>query len=179
MVPAIWVALESIPLTVNGKINRKALPDPELSDVTNEYIAPRNETEQQLAVIWQELLGVAEIGINDNFFELGGHSLLAMRSVSLIRSVLNVEVNIRDLFTYSTIARLGGYLDEQNKGLILPAIVTGQRPEHIPLSFSQERLWFIDRLEGSVQYHVPSVLCDYGAKLKLEVLEQTLARGVS
>jgi len=173
MVPATWVEMESLPLTPNGKIDRKALPDPGLTDMAAGYVAPRNETEAKLAGIWQELLGVERVGIYDNFFELGGHSLLAMRVVSMIREELNVELKIRDLFVYPTIAGLGIYLDEQNQGTSLPAIVAGDRPKYIPLSFSQERLWFIDQLEGSVQYHLPAVLRLQG-ELKQEVLENTL-----
>ena len=178
MIPALWVELESLPLTPNGKIDRKALPDPEITNITTEYVAPRNETEQVLAGIWQELLGVERIGIYDNFFELGGHSLLAMRVVSAIRRELNTELSIRDLFVQPTIASLGAYLDEQSKGTLLPAIIAAERPEHIPLSFSQERLWFIDRLEGSVQYHLPAVLRLKG-ELNREALERTLRHIIS
>src|SRR5260221_14527754 len=123
MVPAIWVELDRLPLTPNGKIDRKAMPDLELTDVVTEYAAPRNETEEKLAKIWQSLLGVDRVGIYDNFFELGGHSLLAMRMVSSIRKELNTELNIRNVFVYSSIAGLGEYLDVQSKGTLLPAIV--------------------------------------------------------
>jgi non-ribosomal peptide synthetase component F/acyl carrier protein len=165
------VELERLPLTPNGKTDKKALPDPELTDVTV-YVAPRNETEQLLADIWQELLGIERISVYDNFFELGGHSLLAMRVVSAIRKELNVELSIRDLFSHPVIAGLGAYLDQQNKGSELPAIIAGNRPEQIPLSFSQERLWFIDQLEGSVQYHIPAVLRLNGT-VNPELLEKT------
>jgi amino acid adenylation domain-containing protein len=154
-------------------VDRKSLPDPELTDMTAEYVAPRNATEQALADIWQDLLGVERVGIYDNFFELGGHSLLAMRVVSAIRKELDIELSIRDLFVYPMIAGLGAYLNEQGKGNLLPAIVVAKRPEHIPLSFSQERLWFLDRLEGSLQYHLPAVLRLKG-ELNKEALEQTL-----
>jgi len=173
MVPAIWVELESLPLTSTGKIDRKALPDPELVDTAVEYAAPRNETETKLTEIWQKLLGIEQIGIYDNFFALGGHSLLAMRVVSSIRKELNEELSIRELFVHPTIAGLGAYLDKQNKRTLLPAITAGDRPEYIPLSFSQERLWFIDRLEGSVQYHLPAVLRLKGS-LDQEALDKTL-----
>ena len=173
MVPAIWVELDSIPLTSNGKVDKKALPAPELTDLSAAYMAPRNETEAKLADIWQELLHIEQIGINNNFFELGGHSLLAMRVVSAVRKELDVELTIRDLFVYPTIMGLGVYLDEQQKGTLLPAIVKAERPEYIPLSFSQERLWFIDRLEGSVQYHIPLVLRLKG-ELNQEALQNTL-----
>src|SRR5260221_2178558 len=158
MVPAHIIELENLPLTANGKIDRKALPDPENTQQEGGYAAPTNETEAKLAAIWQDLLGLECVGINDNFFEIGGHSLLAMRVISVIRRELNVELSIRNLFVYPSIIDLGAYLDKQNKGLLLPAIIAEARPEYIPLSFSQERLWFIDRLEGSVKYNVPSVL---------------------
>jgi len=174
MVPAIWVELDSIPLTSNGKTDRKALPDPGITNIATEYAAPRNETEAQLTAIWQELLNLERIGIFDNFFELGGHSLLAMRVVSAIRRELNVELNIRDLFAHSTVALLSAHINSQTKDLLFPAIkAVSPRPEHIPLSFSQERLWFIDRLEGSIQYHLPAVLRLKG-NLSLEALEHTL-----
>src|SRR5665213_1364270 len=178
MVPALWVELESIPLTPNGKTDRKALPDPEMTDLSTEYVAPRSLTENALAGIWQELLGVAQAGIYDNFFELGGHSLLAMRVVSAIRRELNVELNIRDLFVHPDIAGLGAFLKEQTQGTLLPVIIAEDRPEYIPLSFSQERLWFIDKLEGSTQYHLPAVLRLKG-ELNLEILAGTLRSVVS
>ncbi|MEO7533278.1 MAG: amino acid adenylation domain-containing protein, partial [Ferruginibacter sp.] len=159
MVPALWVELESLPLTPNGKINKKALPDPDASDLqSHEYVTPRNETEQQLANVWQELLGVERVGIHDNFFELGGHSLLAMRVVSAIRRSLKSELAIKDLFENPTIAGLSSLLQSTTSNESLSVIEVQQRPEHIPLSFSQERLWFIDQLEGSLQYHIPAVL---------------------
>ncbi|MEO7534403.1 MAG: amino acid adenylation domain-containing protein, partial [Ferruginibacter sp.] len=159
MVPALWVELESLPLTPNGKINKKALPDPDASDLqSNEYVSPRNDTEQKLANIWQELLGVERVGIHDNFFELGGHSLMAMRVISSVRRDMETEVAIKDLFIHPTIAALSTYLATSSKTLLLPPIAVQQRPEHIPLSFSQERLLFIDQLEGSTQYHIPAVL---------------------
>ncbi|HEY4326480.1 MAG TPA: amino acid adenylation domain-containing protein [Mucilaginibacter sp.] len=173
MMPAYLVELKSLPLTANGKIDRKALPNPDGASLEGKYIAPRNETEAKLVEIWQELLGLERVGIFDNFFEIGGHSLLAMRVASVIRKELNIEVSIRDLFVYSTIAGLATYLDKQNKGSLLPAIIPGERPEYIPLSFSQERLWFIDRLDGSIQYHVPAVLRLQG-ELNLGILERTL-----
>jgi acyl carrier protein len=175
MIPAIWVELESLPLTPNGKIDRNALPDPDASGLlNNEYIAPRNGLEAAIAAIWQELLGMERVGIKDNFFELGGHSLLAMRVISAIRRELKVEVAIKELFVHPTIAGLAVHLEEHGKGLLLPSIeVVLPRPERIPLSFSQERLWFIDRLEGSVQYHLPVVL-----KLKGEINKEALSHAL-
>ncbi len=111
MVPDLWVELTSIPLTPNGKIDKRALPDPELTDITAAYVAPRNETEQTLAAIWQELLGVERVGIYDNFFELGGHSLLAMRVVSCIQRDLLVSIPIKILFRFTSISDLSKYIE--------------------------------------------------------------------
>ncbi|BFM45316.1 hypothetical protein CFS9_39570 [Flavobacterium sp. CFS9] len=174
MVPQLWVTLEKMPLTSNGKLDKKALPDPDGSDLSStEYVAPRNETEEQLAAIWQNLLGVEQIGIYDNFFELGGHSLLATRLVSMIRKALMIEVSIREVFEHATISDLGTHIAAQSEVVLLPGIVAEERPARIPLSFSQERLWFLDQLQGSTEYHIPIVLSLEGA-LDISLLEQTL-----
>ncbi|MEO6637804.1 MAG: amino acid adenylation domain-containing protein, partial [Ginsengibacter sp.] len=173
MLPGIWVEIEQMPLTANGKINKKALPKPEAGDTGSaEYVAPKNETEEKLSAIWQELLGIEKIGTQDNFFELGGHSLLAMRLISAIRRQLDMEVPVKSLFLYPTIAQLGNYL-QTNTDALLPEIEVKARPTRIPLSFSQERLWFIDQLEGSVQYHLPTVLRLKG-KLDKQALSHVL-----
>ncbi|HBV14238.1 non-ribosomal peptide synthetase [Chryseobacterium carnipullorum] len=160
MVPRLWVELDEMPLTSNGKLDRKALPDIDSSALsTKAYVAPRTEIEEQLTAIWHELLKIEKVGIHDNFFELGGHSLLATRLVSMIRKEMDVEVTIRDVFAYTTIGTLGAYLLQQEKGILLPEIIkVEERPARIPLSFSQERLWFLDRLQGSVEYHIPFAL---------------------
>ncbi|HVI47173.1 MAG TPA: amino acid adenylation domain-containing protein [Chitinophaga sp.] len=164
MVPALLVALDKFPLTTNGKIDRNALPDPgNTLMLTNVYVAPRNETEHLLAGIWEELLHKSPVGINDNFFELGGHSLLAMRLAAVVRKRLQLEVAVKSLFHYPTIAELVAHLQETKPALLLPAIEADQRPAAIPLSYSQERLWFIDQLEGSVQYHLSAALTLKGA----------------
>ncbi|HET9277015.1 MAG TPA: amino acid adenylation domain-containing protein, partial [Flavitalea sp.] len=160
MVPALWVSLEAFPLTTNGKIDRKALPDPEAAiSHSTEYVAPRNEIEQRLAEIWQELLEVDRIGVHDSFFELGGHSLLTVRLISVIRKEFKVEMPISTIFDYSTVALLAAHLGSLSDEDVLPPVdAVKSRPQRIPLSFSQERLWFIDQLEGTLQYHVPTVL---------------------
>ena len=172
MVPSLWVEMESFPLASSGKINKKALPDPDAGTlISNEYVAPGNETEIKLAEIWKELLNTDRAGIHDNFFELGGHSLLAIRLISSIRRELGSEIAIKDIFQSPTIAEQAELLRTQEKGSLLPAITVQERPDLIPLSFSQERLWFIDRLEGSVQYHMPAVL-----RMKGELDTEALAR---
>ncbi|WP_188938366.1 non-ribosomal peptide synthetase [Puia dinghuensis] len=166
MVPGVWVELKAMPLTVNGKVDRKGLPEP----CREKYVAPRSEIERQLAAIWSELLGVEQVGVEDSFFELGGHSLLAFRLVSAVRQELGVELPIREVFDYPTIGSLGSRL---KKGPVLPPVVATTRPERLPLSYSQERLWFIDQLEGSVAYHTPVVL-----RLKGKLSEEGLSYAI-
>ncbi|MBK8549761.1 MAG: amino acid adenylation domain-containing protein [Ignavibacteria bacterium] len=179
MIPGLWVEMESLPITPNGKIDKKALPDPDVSELlTNEYTAPRNEDEAKLANIWMEVLDLERVGINDNFFELGGHSLLAMRVISSIRKELGSELAIKDIFQSPTIAELAVLLRTNRKVSLLPGIEAEPRPKLIPMSYSQERLWFIDRLEGSVQYHMPFVLRLKG-KLNKEVLAKALRQIVN
>ncbi|MDO5977269.1 condensation domain-containing protein, partial [Flavivirga jejuensis] len=171
MVPQLWVLLEELPLTRNGKIDKKALPEPDSSELsTQEYVAPSSDIEVQLVSIWQELLGIDKIGIYDDFFDLGGHSLLATRLVSMLRKELSIEVAIRDVFVHTTVAALGVHISSKTEGVLLPSIVVQDRPLRIPLSFSQERLWFLDALEGSIAYHIPTVLRLEGV-LDLDVLE--------
>ena len=118
MVPALWVELESMPLTPNGKVDKKALPDADASELTGkEYVAPRTELEAKLAAIWQKVLQVESVGIYSDFFEIGGHSLLAMRLISAIRKEMEVELAIRDVFVYPTIARLSAHIATVNPGL--------------------------------------------------------------
>ena len=160
MVPSEWVALGRLPLTINGKLDRKFLSEREDKIVSNQlnYVPPRNETEEKLAAIWKELLNLETAGIYDNFFELGGHSLLGMRLISAIRTVLNQELTVKDLFNYPTIAGLAALLFSQSLESAVAGFSIQDRPVFIPLSFSQERLWFIDRLGGSVQYHLPAII---------------------
>ncbi len=114
MIPTLWIELEHMPLTVNGKLNRKLLPDPDNSQLsTRKYVAPRNETEELLVTIWQQLLGVEKIGIYDNFFELGGHSLLVTRMVSTIRKEFNMEVTIKNIFKFTTIDEIVCYIEHK------------------------------------------------------------------
>ncbi|MCX2765105.1 amino acid adenylation domain-containing protein, partial [Aquimarina muelleri] len=179
MVPKLWVALDTIPLTNNGKLDKKALPEPDSSELsTQEYVSANTELEFQLIDIWQELLEIERIGIHDNFFELGGHSLLATRLVSKIRKELSIEIEIADVFEHTTVSTLGTYLSVQSEGVLLPTIVVQDRPLHIPLSFSQERLWFLDQLQGSLEYHIPTVIFLEGP-LDVSILEQSLQGIVS
>ncbi len=114
MMPTLWVMMESFPLTPNGKVDKKSLPEPDKAMLSaKEYLAPRNEIEETIAEIWKELLQVDRVGMYDSFFELGGHSLLAMRVISAIRKRFDVELVIKDLFQFSTINDISRYLEIQ------------------------------------------------------------------
>ncbi|MEM9869216.1 MAG: non-ribosomal peptide synthetase, partial [Bacteroidota bacterium] len=111
MVPRLWVQLEEIPLTSNGKLDRNAMPEVDSSKLsTRAYVAPRTEIEKRLTIIWQNLLEVEKVGIYDNFFELGGHSLLAVQLISTIREELEIEIAIQDVFELNCIEQLGNYI---------------------------------------------------------------------
>ncbi|WP_224997020.1 non-ribosomal peptide synthetase, partial [Cesiribacter sp. SM1] len=158
MIPSLIIEIKEIPLTWNGKVDKRALPEDDACiDLRNRYVAPRNDTEEQLVAIWQELLGLGHIGVEDNFFELGGHSLLATRLLSILRNRFQLELQVKDIFAHPTIASLAGELLLKGRGNVLPSIVPANRTGRLPLSFSQERLWFIDQLQGSTHYHLPAV----------------------
>ena len=153
MVPAAVTVLESMPLTTNGKVDRRALPDPEFAS-SAAYWAPTGARERLLAELFGEVLGRDRVGMDDNFFELGGHSLSATRLIGRIRVVLGVEVPIRTVFDAPTVSQLVSHLDSGTR--MRPALSARPRPQPIPLSFAQRRLWFIHRLEGpSATYNVP------------------------
>ncbi|HXZ14815.1 MAG TPA: condensation domain-containing protein, partial [Roseiarcus sp.] len=147
MVPSAFVVLDKLPLTPNGKIDRKALPAPEGRPAGLEYVAPRDLAEEQLAAIWGEVLRLDKVGVEDNFFELGGHSLLATRVVALIRDRMGVETPLRAMFEAPTVAGLSERLARlRGEALSRPPLAPQPRPAAPPLSFAQERLWFLDRL---------------------------------
>ena len=179
MVPAAYVHLERLPLTPNGKLDRKALPAPD-SDAyaTRGYEAPLGETESILAAIWSDLLRVEQVGRHDNFFELGGHSLLAVRVISQLRQVLGIEVALNHLFTYPVLADFARSLE--NAALAeLPPITRIDRDQRLPLSFAQQRLWFLAQMEGvSEAYHIPFRL-RFGGDLDTAALRRALNRMLS
>nr|WP_233223903.1 non-ribosomal peptide synthetase [Amycolatopsis sp. CA-128772] len=151
LVPSAIVVLPELPVNAHGKLDRAALPDPEVR--TSGRVA-RTPAEQALCELFADVLGVGPVGPDDGFFALGGHSLLATRLVSRIRALLGVEVPIRAVFDAPTPARLAELLDPGRRGR--PALVPVPRPEVLPLSFAQQRLWFLDRLDGpAATYNIP------------------------
>ena len=165
MVPAIWVELSSIPLTSNGKVDRKALPEPELTDLSAEYVAPRNETEAKLAVIWQELLGLEQVGIYDNFFELGGDSILTIQIVSRMRR-LGYIIQPRDIFNHQVIANLSAIIGKQagheasEQGLLSGAFGL------LPI-----QKWYLERADKDISHYNQSVLLNVNKNITGEMLQ--------
>ena len=145
MVPAAVVVIEALPLTVNGKLDTRALPAPEYRD-GDRYRAPANAVEEVLAGIYARVLGVERVGVDDSFFELGGDSLSAMRLVAAVNTGLDAGLAVRALFEAPTVAQLAPRLSEAAGGL--EPVVAVVRPAVVPLSFAQSRLWFIEQLQG-------------------------------
>ncbi len=163
MVPAVFVRLEAMPRTPNGKIDRRALPEPtsERDDEQSTTIAPRNGLESSLAGLFADVLGLSRVGIHENFFRLGGHSLLATQLVSRIRNALAVELPLRALFEAPSVAELAvrvTALQGAGAGLrALPPLVPRPADEAPVASFAQQRLWFLDQLEpGNPFYNLPA-----------------------
>jgi amino acid adenylation domain-containing protein/non-ribosomal peptide synthase protein (TIGR01720 family) len=177
MVPSAFVFLDALPRTTSGKTDRGALPAPELGQETRAataYVAPRTAEEKALCDLFAQVLNVPEVGIDDNFFALGGHSLLATRLVARIRGALDVELPVRGLFEKPTVAELAQLL-RQGGGDARPALSRTTRPDPLPLSFAQRRLWFLHQMEGpSPTYNLPVVLRLTGA-LDVDCLRDALA----
>jgi amino acid adenylation domain-containing protein len=172
MVPSAFVFLEKLPLTPNGKIDRQALPSAE--PAAEAYRPPRTPEEEILCGIYADLLSLDSVGINDNFFSLGGHSLLAMRLVNRVRSAFGVELSVRVIFEAPSIAELVAHMSGA-KQASAPLVIQEQRPERLPLSFAQERLWFLDKLEGfSTEYNMAQALRLRG-HLDLAALQRAIA----
>ncbi|KAA3617203.1 MAG: amino acid adenylation domain-containing protein [Calditrichaeota bacterium] len=179
MVPLAFLNLEAFPLTSSGKIDRRALPKPDSLELSSsvEFVAPRNQVEELLAGLWGDILKVSRVGINDNFFDLGGHSLLATQLISRIRDAFDVELPLKALFDDPTIANLTTQIDvykSQGSGNDIPPIEKADRSKDMALSFSQQRLWFLDQLQpGGSFYNIPSAFKLKG-KLNLEALQKSI-----
>jgi len=167
MLPALFLWLPELPLTANKKVDRRALPAPEM-EVTAAGIGtpPATPMEHRVAAVWMELLGLSRVHREDDFFALGGHSLLATRVSARLQSLLQVEVSVRDLFLHPTVRDLAAHLEgleaeglDAGEGVALPPILPLPRRVDLPLSFAQERLWFLEQMEpGTARYTLPQAL---------------------
>ncbi|WP_139306326.1 non-ribosomal peptide synthetase, partial [Methylomonas sp. LWB] len=174
MLPAAFMVLPELPLSANGKVDRKALPAMDVVSQDEDLSAPENDLQRQIADIWQQLLQHREFGIHSNFFHVGGHSLLALRLIAKLAAVFHTKLSIEDVFNHASIQGLGELLlDGDRQRLAWPAISPQDRAD-APLSFSQERLWFVNSLEnaGGV-YHIPLAFHVYG-DLNREALQGAL-----
>ncbi|HVR09591.1 MAG TPA: amino acid adenylation domain-containing protein, partial [Thermoanaerobaculia bacterium] len=180
MVPALFVFLPTLPQTASGKIDRRALPPVEAGPA-GEAIPPRTLEQELLLAIWSEVLGATGIGIGDSFVELGGHSLSAIQALSRVRDTFRVELSLRDLFDAPTVERFAEVVAQARRGETPdqpPPLQPGPRPPKVPLSFAQQRLWILDRLEpGNPAYNLGEAFRIAGEPA-LEVLKLTLSEMV-
>jgi amino acid adenylation domain-containing protein/FkbM family methyltransferase len=177
MIPSAFVMLEQLPLTTNGKLDHKALPEPEGRFEPVTPVAMRTPVEEMLADIWSETLGVAEVGVNDNFFNLGGHSLLVTRLVSRIREAFKVELSLGSVFEKPTLADLAQQIEaamRATQGMAIAPIERVSRDRNLPLSFAQQRLWFIDQLERNSPFYNIPIAFRLTGQLNVAALEGTL-----
>jgi amino acid adenylation domain-containing protein len=180
MIPSLFVRLDALPLTNSGKVDRRALPapEPDQEERGEEYVAPRSVVEEMLASIWSEVLGGVKVGVNDNFFDLGGHSLLATQVMSRVREAFGIEIALRSLFEQPTVEELAETIAEGLRAelQVPPRIERAKRDGNLmPLSFAQQRLWFLDKLEqDSSFYNLSSTVRISGATLDVGALEKSL-----
>ena len=178
MVPSAFVLLEALPLTPSGKVDRRSLPAPDWLQRNQEhsYVAPRTPIEEMISGIWAQVLGVKQVGVDDNFFEVGGHSLSATQLISRLRNVFQIELPLRHIFEYPTVASLGkaiAKLQQSRDNLQAPPILPVSRDTSLPLSFAQERLWFLDQLQpNNPDYNMLAAMRLVGS-LNIAALDQS------
>ena len=180
MIPSAFVFLNALPLTPNGKVDRNALPsvDGARPELDRAFIEPRTEIEELISQVWREVLKIDRIGIYDNFFDLGGHSLLATRVVARLRNNFSIDLSLRKLFELPTVAGLAEHIDflrRNQRGVSVPPIVRVPRDRSVPLSFSQRRLWFLQKLDPNLTaYNIPATFRIEG-DLNVSALEKALS----
>ncbi|HEU4597136.1 MAG TPA: amino acid adenylation domain-containing protein [Pyrinomonadaceae bacterium] len=174
MVPAHFIILGRLPLTPNGKIDRRALPEPEAEGLSGaaSFVGPRDEIEERLAAIWREALGREEIGIEHNLFELGGHSLTAMQIVAGVCQSLGVQLPLRSVFDYPTIAALAEVIRTSAATSFDPIEAAPEQADY-PLSHAQQRLWLEEQLAGGATYNMPEAI-QFDEDLDAGALRRTL-----
>ncbi len=179
LVPSSFTRMDGLPLTPNGKIDRRALPSPEPSrrESDEDYVAPRTPVEEMLAGIWGRVLKVGAMSVRDNFFAIGGHSLVATQVNSRLRDAFQVELPLRNIFEFPTIAGLAEKVEmalAAKAECLIPPLLPAPRDQDLPLSFAQERLWFLDQLtSGGASYNIAEAYRLSGP-LNLAALEQSL-----
>jgi len=179
MIPASFVLLEALPLTPNGKVDRRALraPDETRSQQGGDFVAPSTPVEESLSHLWAEVLGIESVGMRDDFFALGGHSLLATRLVSRMRESLGVELPVRSVFEAPTIRDLAEHVEaalRDRAGEQAPPITRVSRDGKLPLSFAQQRLWFLHELEPSSSFYNVPVAVRLRGHLQIDAMQRTL-----
>ncbi|QBZ90211.1 amino acid adenylation domain-containing protein [Pseudomonas viciae] len=180
MVPSAFVHLDALPLTANGKLDRRALPAPGLESLASKtYEAPQGDTELAIAEIWKHLLGLDQVGRHDGFLELGGHSLLTVQLQARLHQDLGVEIDLRTLFAQTSLSELAQRVEQAGQSQVQPIAVVS-REQALPLSLAQQRLWFLDQLDhaASVAYHMPAALHLRG-QLDRHALQRALDRIVA
>ncbi len=182
MIPAVFVPMPAMPLTANGKIDRQALPQPSQArpELDTPFAPPCTDTERWLAAIWHELFGLNQIGSNDNFFDLGGHSLLVMQMLARIYNARQIELQLHDIFEFATIASLAAHIDTLTSAdWVTTVIEPAPSMEDYPLSFAQERVWFIQEVDQkNIAYHFQSTM-RFKGKLDAALLQQALTEVIS
>ncbi|WP_166246622.1 phosphopantetheine-binding protein, partial [Paenibacillus turpanensis] len=163
MVPSHFVQLAAMPVTANGKLDRKALPEPDgRMAAGGEYVAPRSEKEAQLAAIWQELLQAERVGVRDDFFVLGGHSLKATMLASRIHKQFEVDIPLRSLFELTTVEQQAAYLEQAKRSRYV-ALERTERREWYPVSSAQKRLFILEQFEQmGTSYNIPEFMAVEG-----------------
>ncbi|HEY6330419.1 MAG TPA: amino acid adenylation domain-containing protein, partial [Blastocatellia bacterium] len=178
MVPQIFVVLDRLPLTSSGKIDRGALPAPEVdAHHSNEILAPRTPIEEVTCNIWSAVLRLPMVGVHDNFFEIGGHSLLATQAISRMREAFAVEVAVRQLFENPTPSEMAAIIEHRlrdSKSLASPVILPADRSRPLPLSYAQQRLWFIEQLRPDTPAYNMARAIRISGELNIDHLNRTL-----
>ena len=181
MIPSAFVTLDAWPMSPNGKLDRKALPAPDQTALAvREYRAPQGEAEIAVARVWCDLLGLERAGRDDHFFELGGHSLLAVQLVTRLRDALGVELALREVFAHPVLEAMAAALRGARRAEAAPILARADRDAPVPLSWAQQRLWFLDQLDraASAAYHMPAALRLRG-RLDRDALRAALDRIVA
>nr|WP_323754844.1 non-ribosomal peptide synthetase [Rhodococcus rhodochrous] len=164
MVPDVVTVLDELPLTVNGKLDRRALPVPRIDIDADRFREPATESERIVARVWAEVLGIERVGADDSFFDLGGNSLVATRVVARINEATGASLAIRELFEDPTVAGLAARVDADGSDRTVPELVARPRPDRIPLSLAQQRMWVLNQLDpGSATYNIPLAIRLRGA----------------